>query len=210
MKTLAKVVLNISISIIIILLSVQVVTTKPYMMIHQGLHKSHDNITWDYEYASEQIIDYLNGKEDDLIFPSFEGGEDILMTERGLLHMEDVRVLFDNGRILLALFVVVGSIAGVYLWDKKEFYSSLRRLWIFPTVFVGTVTISMLINFSWTFTKFHELLFSNDLWLLRWDDPLIVMLPYMFFFTTAITIVIFIVLFHSGIIYLAYKKTPQE
>ena len=96
-----KEVLRISISIVLILLSVQIISTKPYMMLHENRHASHQYITWDYEYASEQIMRYLNAQEDDLEFPSFEGGDDILMTERGLYHMEDVRVLYDNGRIIM-------------------------------------------------------------------------------------------------------------
>ena len=180
------------------------------MMIHDGLYDSHDDITWDYEYAVEQTMKYLNGREDDLVFPSFEGGTDVLMTERGIAHMVDVRNLYDAGRIIMATAVVLAAISGIYLWDKKQFYSTLRKLWIFPLVFVGTITTAMLINFSWAFRKFHELLFSNDLWLLSWEDPLIVMLPNAFFYFTAITIVVLIVLFHVGTIYVAYKKTPNN
>lgn len=210
MKLTMKVILNISVSLILILLSVQIISTKPYMMIHDGLYDSHEKITWDYEYAVEQTMKYLNGREDDLVFPSFEGGDDVLMTERGIAHMVDVRNLYDSGRVIMATAIVLAAISGIYLWDRKEFYQTLKKVWMFPLVFVGTITIAMLINFSWAFRLFHELLFSNDLWLLTWDDPLIVMLPNAFFYSTAITIVVLIVLFHVGTIYIANKKTPID
>ena len=207
---LAKVVFNISVSIILILLSLQIISTKPYMMIHEDLHKSHDYITWDYEYAVSQTMRYLNGFEDDLEFPSFEGGSDVLMTERGLLHMEDVKVLYTNGKIIIATAIVLASVAGIYLWDRKEVFKTLRWVWVFPAVSVGIVTISMLINFNWTFRQFHLLLFSNDLWMLSALDPLIIMLPYQFFFSTAITIVVLIVLFHALTVFISHKKTPKN
>jgi len=210
MKLGMKIVLSVSVSIILILLSVQIISTKPYMMIHEGLYSSHDDITWDYEYAVEQTMDYLNGFEDDLVFPSYEGGDDVLMTERGILHMIDVKNLYSAGRVIMSLMIVLASVSGIYLWDKSEFYSTLKRIWIFPLVFVGSITVVMLINFNWAFTQFHHLLFTNDLWLLSWSDPLIVMLPTGFFYSTAITIVVLIVLFHLSVIYLAYKKTPNK
>jgi len=207
---LAKVVFNISVSIILILLSLQIISTKTYMMIHDGLHDSHERITWDYEYAVSQTMRYLNGFEDDLEFPSFEGGSDILMTERGLLHMEDVKALYTNGKIIIATAIVLASVAGIYLWDKKQILKTLRWVWVFPTVSVGLITLSMLINFSWTFRQFHLLLFTNDLWMLSPLDPLIIMLPYQFFFSTAITVVVLTVLFHALTVFISYKKTPRN
>lgn len=205
-----KIIFNISVSIVLILLSMQIISTKSYMMIHDGLHDSHERITWDYEYAVTQTMRYLNGFEDSLEFPSFEGGDDVVMTQRGLLHMEDVKVLYTNGKIIMAVAIVLGAVSGIYLWDRKQVFETLKKVWIFPTVFVGTITISMLINFSWTFRQFHLLLFTNDLWLLSPLDPLIIMLPYGFFFSTAITIAVLIVLFHALTVYISYKKSPKN
>ncbi len=207
MKLFMKVVLNVCISIVLILLSVQIISTKPYMMLHENRHQSHNYIEWDYEYASEQIMRYLNGLEDDLVFPSYEGGEDVLMTERGLSHMEDVRVLYDNGRIIIAVAIVFAAISGLYLWDRKEFWPTLRKVWMFPAVFVSIVAVMMAIDFSWAFTLFHQILFSNDLWLLSALDPLIIMLPYEFFLITGITIIVFIILFHAVVVWQAYKRS---
>ncbi|XMB86175.1 TIGR01906 family membrane protein [Mycoplasmatota bacterium WC44] len=209
MKLLMKIVLNVFLSISFILLSVQIISTKPYMMVSENKYESHKYITWDYEYAVTNIMDYLNGKQDTLEFSSFPGGDDVLMTERGLPHMEDVRVLYDNGRTLMALSFVMIVISGIYLFDRKELWKTLTKVWIFPTVIVGSITLLMIIDFSWAFTMFHEILFSNDLWILRSDDPLIVMLPLNFFFVTAITIVSFIVLFHTLAFLFARRKAQN-
>ncbi len=207
MKIFMKVVLNICVSIILILLSVQIISTKPYMMLHENRHVSHNYIEWDYEYASEQIMRYLNGSEDDLVFPSFEGGDDVLMTERGLSHMEDVRTLYDNGRIIIACAVVFAAISGLYLWDRKEFWLTLKRVWIFPAAFVTVVGVMMAIDFNWAFTLFHQILFTNDLWLLSALDPLIIMLPYEFFLITGVSIIVFIIIFHAFVLWIASKKS---
>ncbi len=206
MKLFVKIVFSISLSLVLILLSVQVVTTKPYMRINHNLYERHDEITWDYDFAMDNIVDYLNGKRDNLYFGDSIEMSNILMTERGMEHMVDVKVLYQSGKVILSICAVFVAITGVFLWDRRELWKTLTRLWIFPLVFIGTITISMVIDFSWTFTKFHELLFSNNLWQLSWDDPLLVMLPIPFFFVTAITIVVISVLLHSIAIVLAYKK----
>ena len=90
MKVFAKIVFSVSVSITLVLLSVQIISTKPYMMLNEGKYDSHEEITWDYEFAVENIMDYLNGKRDNLYFGASIEMSSILMTERGITHMEDV------------------------------------------------------------------------------------------------------------------------
>lgn len=204
-----KAVFAVSLSILLLLLSVQAVSNYPYFSLHIDRYDSHRLVTWDHSYALREISAYLNGQRDDLRFPSQPGGEDVLMTERGLLHMEDVRVLYDNGRVLAALFTVTAAIAGVTLYDKKQLQPILKRLWIFPVTVTAFLTIAMLIDFGAAFRLFHEVLFDNDLWLLLPTDPLIVMLPRTFFFLTGVSIaVIYIAL--VGVVTLVGYKVPHD
>jgi|GEM_PF-4770732 len=205
MKVLAKIVFSISLSVIFILISVQLVSTKTYLMISKDKYERHEEVTWDYEFAAENIMDYLNGKRDNLYFGASEEMSSILMTDRGISHMEDVRVLYDNGRILIAVSIVFAAISGIFLWDKKEFWKTLKRVWIFPSIVISIVGVMMIIGFNWAFTLFHELLFTNDLWMLSSNDPLLVMLPLNFFMVTAIVIIVFTVIFHAITVWLGFK-----
>jgi integral membrane protein (TIGR01906 family) len=204
-----KAVFAVSLSIVLLLLSVQAVSNYPYMSLHINRYNSHQFVTWDHEFALREISAYLNGQRDDLRFPSQPGGDDVLMTERGLLHMEDVEVLYANGRILAAFFTVTAAIAGVTLYDKKELKSILKRLWMLPVSVTAFLTIAMLIDFGAAFRLFHELLFDNDLWILSNLDPLIVMLPTTFFFLTGVTIAVVYVGLVGLVTWIGYK-IPRE
>lgn len=207
MKSVVKWLFLVSISLILLLLSVQAVTTKFYMNVSEGKYVSHHLVTWDHEYASDNIIDYLNGRIDSLEFSSYPGGDDVLMTERGLLHMEDVAVLFEQGRVLIAFLIVVAAVTGVYLYDKKRIVESLKQIWMFPMIVTLVLGVAILVDFSGTFTLFHKLLFSNDLWILSAYDPLIIMVPPQFFMNTALIILSLFVFLHATIIYIAYRTS---
>ena len=207
--TIAKITFWISSSLLVLLLSVQVVTTDLYLLAHVDRYDSHRLVTWDHEFALREISAYLNGQRDDLEFPSTPGGTDVVMTERGLLHMIDVANLYSAGRGLAALFTVLAAIAGITLYDAKRLKETLRKQWIFPSAFAAFITLAMVIDFGAAFRLFHELFFSNDLWLLSPLDPLIIMLPSTFFFLTGATIIGIFVGVH-GLIHLFAVKTKFE
>jgi integral membrane protein (TIGR01906 family) len=196
-------------SMLLLLLSVQAITNQVYFSLHVGRYESHQLVTWDHEFALQEISAYLNGQREDLRFPSTPGGSDVVMTERGLFHMEDVAVLYEQGRVLAALFTVLAAIAGVTLYDQKNLKRTLKTLWVFPVTLTAFLTIAMLIDFGAAFRLFHELLFDNDLWLLSITDPLIVMLPRTFFFLTGITIAIIYVLLVGGLTLIGYRWNKE-
>jgi integral membrane protein (TIGR01906 family) len=196
-------------SMLLLLLSVQAITNQVYFSLHVGRYESHQLVTWDHEFALQEISAYLNGQREDLRFPSTPGGSDVVMTERGLFHMEDVAVLYEQGRVLAALFTVLAVIAGVTLYDQKNLKRTLKTLWVFPVTLTAFLTIAMLIDFGAAFRLFHEVLFDNDLWLLSITDPLIVMLPRTFFFLTGITIAIIYVLLVGGLTLIGYRWNKE-
>lgn len=196
-------------SMLLLLLSVQAISNNVYFSLHIGRYEAHQLVTWDHEFALQEISGYLNGQRDDLRFPSTPGGSDVVMSERGLFHMEDVAVLYEQGRVLAALFTVVGVIAGVTLFDKKNLKQTLQKVWIFPVTLTAFLTIAMLIDFTAAFRLFHELLFDNDLWLLSATDPLILMLPRTFFFLTGITIAVIYVLLVGGLTLVGYRVNKE-
>jgi integral membrane protein (TIGR01906 family) len=192
-------------SMLLLLLSVQAVSNRTYFSLHVGRYDSHQLVTWDHQFALQEISAYLNGQRETLRFPSAPGGNDVVMSERGLFHMEDVAVLYEQGRVLAALFTVLAAIAGMTLYDQKNLKQTLKTLWIFPVTLTAFLTVAMLIDFGAAFRLFHELLFDNDLWLLSASDPLIVMLPRTFFFVTGIIIVLIYVGLVGLVTLIGYK-----
>ncbi len=196
-------------SMLLLLLSVQTISNRFYFSLHVGRYESHQLVTWDHEFALQEISAYLNGQREDLRFPSTPGGTDVVMSERGLFHMEDVAVLYERGRVLAALFTVIAVVAGVTLYDKKNLKQTLQKVWVFPVALTAFLTLAMLIDFGAAFRLFHELLFDNDLWILSATDPLIVMLPRTFFFLTGLAIAAIYILLVGGLTFIGYRSRRE-
>lgn len=126
--------------------------------------------------STEQLLMYLEGKRDNLDFKaSFKRGEEEFFSLRDKLHMVDVKGLFVKGKLirnLSLLYIVVFLV--LHFW-KKDYIRQMRSLagygkWIAAagTVPVIILVILMNLDFYKYFTIFHEIFFTNDLWLL---DP---------------------------------------
>ena len=132
------------------------------------------------------LTDYLRGNNDDPnVVTTVRGETGPLYGEREIMHLEDVRDLFDLSRLLrnVSLLVSLGIFA--YALVRKELPACL--LGALYGGFGLVVVLALLALLAWTdferyFVIFHELSFSNDLWML---DPntenLIRMFPEPFF-----------------------------
>ncbi len=196
------------ISTSILLISFAVVSSKFYLHLHENKYQSHQNLTFDYRYAVDNIVDYLNDKTDSLEFGSQEGADDVVMSERGLAHMIDVKGLYQNGKIFFALSIVLSAILGIKLWDKKELISTLKKIWIAPILLV-VFGMVVLMFFDILFVLFHQIFFSNDLWILSSGDPLILMFPSQFFMITALVILTITTVAFCGLYWFS-RKTKIE
>lgn len=92
--------------------------------------------------------------------------------EKELIHMEDCRKLFE----LLRVGIRVSGIAGSLLLTLgcvlvREDRRSIRlTAWLSPLMIVvplGMLAVWAVIDFNAAFNFFHEILFTNDLWLLN-------------------------------------------
>ena len=91
---------------------------------------------------------------------------------RELIHMEDCRKLFDLLRIGIRVSGIAGSLlltlGCVLLHNDRR---SIRlSAWLSPLAIViplGLLAVWAMIDFNAAFNFFHEILFTNDLWLLN-------------------------------------------
>ncbi len=131
---------------------------------------------------SKDIISYLKGREKDTFL-------DKHFNEREVLHMIDVLDLFNLARVIKLISGVISVI--IIFYFLKLGLSGLLGKWIGLGLFANHILILMLflliiIDFTRYFTIFHEIFFSNDLWLLDpRTDLLIQMLPEPFFVNMA-------------------------
>lgn len=122
-------------------------------------------------------------------------------SEKDILHMKDVRVLYNVGFNLMIFFIIIFILSTILIalvyknytmfYITKTFNKTLLAFIILIIVLAGIISY----NFNSFWIKFHQLLFSNDLWLLSPDESnLIKMVPEKFFISLITTIILHILI----------------
>lgn len=143
----------------------------------------------------ERITGYLSGRYDELNLMVDIKGEQVLMfNDKEIAHMIDVRKIFDDLSILRYLLLAIIVLGTVTMYRKKRGNSYLYRIMAANGGFTVLVFLSLLLmvmtDFTKYFIKFHQMFFSNDLWILDpATDRLIQMLPESFFSDITVSIV---------------------
>jgi integral membrane protein (TIGR01906 family) len=147
--------------------------------------------------STDKLLQYMDNERQDLNFKaSFIAGEKEFFSERDKLHMVDVKGLFMKGFLIRnsAFIFVVGFL--LLLFRKKPFKERLRSLACYGIAVsaVGIIPVLILvilmnIDFYKYFTIFHEIFFTNDLWLMDLaTDRLVNIFPQDFFTDMAFSI----------------------
>lgn len=130
--------------------------------------------------ATFALLDYLHMERDDIISISeVNGFEREIFNERETLHMVDVRDLYQNVLLARNVFGLLGIVALVYMlvvYKKQqrpwmEMISDLASSYLQMSFCLGIgalmLVIWALLDFTSFWVGFHELFFSNDLWMLN-------------------------------------------
>lgn len=152
----------------------------------------------DLSDVTDKLIGYLKDDTDDLhIEKEVNGIKQEAFGEREVVHMKDVKDLFLTGHKIrnISLLVIVLSFIALMIKDRK----SISKLFIISSglSFILMIILFLLMNtdFNKYFTHFHEIFFTNDLWLLDPNtDVLIQMLPLDFFYSITTKISIFFII----------------
>ena len=130
-------------------------------------------------------------------------------SEKDILHMKDVRVLYNVGFYTMIFFIALFIITTILIimlskhktifYITRTFNKTLLAFIILIIVLAGIISY----NFNSFWIKFHQLLFSNDLWLLSPDESnLIKMVPEEFFISLITTIILHILLLFVALLIL--------
>lgn len=148
-------------------------------------------------YSTEQLLQYLENKRADLDFKAqFTNGPEEFFSQRDKHHMIDVKGLFIKGKVIrnISLLYIISFI--LLLFWKKNLTGQFRRLAKYGIAVAAAgiapvlvLVVLMNIDFYKYFTIFHEIFFTNDLWLLDpAADRLINIFPQDFFTDMAFSI----------------------
>ncbi|WP_314083717.1 DUF1461 domain-containing protein [uncultured Gemella sp.] len=140
-------------------------------------------------------------------------------TPKDILHMVDVRTLYNISHKIMIIFLIIfiiSTILLVILCKRNTIYyisKTFNKVLLSFFVVIGGLACIISYNFNSFWIKFHQLLFSNDLWLLSPDESnLIQMVPEEFFISliTKIIIHIFILFISLFIINFVIKKKAKN
>ncbi len=143
----------------------------------------------DVLYVTEEMMDYLIDKRDDLVVNTVvDGKEQEFFNDREKIHMADVKDLFMAGLMVrrVAFIITVLSLL-VLLYLKADIKRILPRAFQLAILIFGIITGASAFyiskNFSTLFIQFHLLFFDNDYWILNPETDLMInILPEGFFF----------------------------
>ena len=124
----------------------------------------------------KEIINYLDNNITSLD-PTF-------FSEQAILHMVDVKVLINWVKRLQYLSAFFSLLGFIFFSCKKQ-WGKLKSCFLksgFLNIgFVVLIFFTTFFSWDYAFTKFHHIMFSNELWLFDPSDNLIKMLPAEFF-----------------------------
>lgn len=195
MKKALMILILISLSLALLVFSIEINSYNETYYISKYKEHNIEEVTGkslkELKAITKDLILYLKGGDNSLLEPHYN--------EKEILHMEDVRDLFDLARWIKYISLVIIILGTYYLWKIKKTIELAKVLNKGIYLIYGLLLVIgslSFIDFNKYFTYFHLLFFSNDLWLLDpRTDLLIQMLPEAFFVGIALRILISFVLF---------------
>lgn len=201
-----------------ILLTILIISLSLWCLLG-ALEKNTFNIDFYMESYDKYNIQEVTGKSEDelklitedlFVYLKGDQGKGVLepnFNEREILHMEDVKELFDIGFKIKYIVIFLTGFSIAILWKRKEadFVKYVVIGLFINWLILGVLFLMIYFDFSKYFTIFHHIFFSNDLWLLNpKTDLLIQMLPEPFFMAISTKIVISFISYISIIQFIGY------
>ncbi|MCL2203668.1 MAG: TIGR01906 family membrane protein [Defluviitaleaceae bacterium] len=193
------------------------------------------NIDIDFDelmHVTVELLDYMRGRRENLQGiratvagvergPAEEGLEEFFSCREEIIHMEDVRVLYDILFIVrnVAFWGLGAVVLAMVLLRYKVIYFLARCT---REVLAGFLGLALLLvgivamDFDRAFEVFHLILFDNDYWILHPARSLLInMVPIQFFIDIAIFIAalmggVMLVLIALASVYLARIKRKEQ
>ena len=147
--------------------------------------------------VAKQIVDYFNNEEKKIKVEIWKDNIKLenLFNEKEVLHMVDVKKLIRLVYIFQSIslvFIVVYLVLGFYLL-KVNLFVLFNRLLFRSSIIIISIIILIgfisFIGFEKAFLIFHEISFTNDLWMLDpRKDYLVAIFPQGFFYETTMLI----------------------
>lgn len=147
--------------------------------------------------ATDALLEYCKGNRDDIQCEVTVDGEvREAFDARETAHMVDVKNLAQGARTLRNILILpfAGLLVFAFFTRQKRRVCKFTLWGLGISVgFVGLLGLLIASDFSWFWTTFHHVFFTNDLWLLDPSVSLMInMFPLQFFLSMCVRILILI------------------
>ena len=139
----------------------------------------YDNIPQANEHALN-LIKYMNNKEELSNF----------FNEQEKTHLHDVKYLINLAFIIFYLVLILTLMFLMYFIYNKKYLIILDSLITSSLIIILLQIIFLITNFSSNFLLFHEILFTNNLWLFNPEDNIVNLFPEEFFYDISLKIML--------------------
>ena len=129
-----------------------------------------------YGAAAKLITDYLKGEGDFQLVFSMNGIAYNAFNEREQTHMADVRTLFSLCRRFSLGSILLTLVGWLYSRKQRFFWRIVRRTACCMLAFVAILALLAAMDFDRLFILFHQIAFTNNLWLLNPQTDLLIRL----------------------------------
>ena len=154
--------------------------------------------------VSDQIKGYFKDDQEKLEILLQQPGRQVfsLFNQKEIDHMIDVKnliqatLLFERiGLVLLLVFFIFF----LFREGSKIFYENFKRIilgsFLIWSILLFLIIFGMIVDFNYTFTLFHKIMFTNDLWILDPNNDFLIMIfPQRFFLEISAAIIILFLL----------------
>lgn len=165
--------------------------------------------------VSDQIKGYFKDDQEKLEILLQQPGRQVfsLFNQKEIDHMIDVKnliqatLLFERiGLVLLLVFFIFF----LFREGSKIFYENFKRIilgsFLIWSILLFLIIFGMIVDFNYTFTLFHKIMFTNDLWILDPNNDFLIMIfPQRFFLEISAAIIILFLLINLIIYFLIFS-----
>ena len=168
--------------------------------------------------ATTTLLDYLRGDVDSIeVDVRINGVPQEAFNDREKAHMVDVRALYQHAMIVRwgALGGIILSLVLSIVERRRHFLSvlsaGLLQVSVLFILFLCLLGVWIMADFNGFWTTFHQLFFTNDLWLLNpATDLMINLFPEAFFSHLVIRILLWFLAFYLPCLIVAFYNRRQS
>jgi len=194
LRRLIQLVITLALPAFLVLTNVRLLTSQAYLRYEYGKpgfpEPARFTLEERREFARASVAYLLTDSSIETLRDLADEGEPIY-NERELRHMEDVKALTSKAfplQVILGLFLLA-LVGGMVYRSGESRRAALRGLTggaVLTWVILVGLTLLVVFNFDWFFTRFHLIFFEGDTWLFSATDTLIRLFPPQFWFDASL------------------------